>query len=617
MRNQETWQEIRKHLHQEVPPAPARKRRKKVATANPTSWQIFKSAISEIKQVVLVVAFFSLVINVLMLVSPIFSMQVYDRVLSSGSMPTLLYLGLAAIVLMLVSAILEGVRSRVLVRLGGRFDELLSGTLFSALVEQQTHGEKSGSLNDLDTLRNFLTGSGLFFFFDAPWIPIFLVVMFMLHPLFFAIALGGAVMLFMMAVASEVATRRTLGEAAKHFNNARHFAGEVTSKVDTVEAMGMGPGLLERWQDRYQSGLAAQAKASDYGGVLTSMTKFIRPTLQVAIMGMGAYLVINQQISAGGMIASSIIMGRALAPVEGAIGNWRNFIMARAAYGRIKSVMKASKQQTAKMSLPEPLGNVSVDQLEGAPPNCQENIIKGVSFALNRGEALGIVGPSASGKSTLARLLVGVWHGSSGHVRIDGADVHDWDRSQLGPHIGYLAQSVDLFDGTVAENIARFGEEDADAIVAAAQEAGVHEMILRLPAGYNTEIGPNGMVLSGGQRQRIGLARAIYGNPTLVVLDEPYSNLDEQGERALKATLANLKYRGTTVVMIAHRPSLLDKADKILVLRDGKADKFGPADEVMQSLYRAVRRPAPAARPAVAQSNVQQAFVPPSKAVNQ
>ncbi|MFD1694359.1 type I secretion system permease/ATPase [Roseibium aestuarii] len=621
MRNPETWRDIRKHFQEENRrlggttggDAPGRAdetasrtqqaRSEKTSlpapylggtptSTHPNSWKIFRKATGEIRRFIVAVAFFSFVINVLVMVSPIFTMQVYDRVLSSGSLATLFYLALAATALMAVSAMLEGVRSRILVRLGGRFDDLLSGELFTALVRQSSRGTKSSSLSDLDTLRGFLTGSGLFFFFDAPWTPLFLGVMLMLHPLLFGIALAGAGILFTLALISEGITRKPLTESAGHFNLAKQFAGEVTSKVDTVEAMGMSDRLRERWQTHYQAGLAHQARASDHAGVLTAISKFVRPALQIALLGSGAYLALNQQISAGAMIASSIIMGRALAPVEGAISNWRSFIMARAAYSRIRKVMKEGEHEQPKLRLPRPAGDVSVERLEGAPPGCKTPVIKGISFAISQGEALGVVGPSASGKSTLARLLVGVWPTSKGAARIDGSDVCDWDRAELGPHVGYLSQAVELFDGTIAQNIARFGDEDPEAIIEAAREAGVHDMILHLPNGYNTVVGPSGSVLSGGQRQRIGLARALYGGPAVVVLDEPYSNLDDQGERALKQALSNLKARGTTVVIIAHRPSILHNVDKVLVLRDGLIDQFGPAEVVLANLYRAAQRAA-------------------------
>jgi len=549
----------------------------------------FKSAMGEMRRVLAVVAFFSLIINLLMLVGPIYMMQVYDRVLTSGSIPTLIYLTLAAGALIFVSALLEGARSRILVRLGGRFDELLSGQLFTSLFERDTNkneGQES-NLRDLDQLRGFLTGSGLFFFFDAPWTPIFLAVIFALHPMLFLVAACGAMALLVLALASEVFTRKPLGEATGRLAQAAKFESNVTTNKDTVEAMGMMAGLRERWREQYRDGLYLQSKASDRAGILTSMTKFVRPMLQIAILGTGAYLALNQHISGGAMIAASVMMGRALAPVEGAIGNWRSFILARGAYGRIRDVLTAPKREKTSMPLPKPRGFLSVEKLIGGPPAVTKPIVRGVSFGLEAGEALAVIGPSASGKSTLARLLLGVWQPLSGAVRLDGVNTADWNRAELGPHVGYLSQNIELFDGTIAENIARFGEIDTNAIITAAERAGVHDMILRLPNGYDTRVGQGGVVLSGGQRQRIGLARAVYGTPSLVILDEPNSNLDAQGEAALISALEDLKSRGTTILVVAHRASIVDVVDKILILRDGMISQFGPRDEVLGQLNRA------------------------------
>ena len=521
MPDSRSWQSIRKSLQQtgtqntasavaapevtqRLPSAPHSKPEKP-----------FAEVTGEIKRVLVFVAFFSLIINLLMLVGPMYMMQVYDRVLTSGSVPTLVYLTIAAAGLIFAGALLEGARSRILVRLGGRFDELLSARMFSRTVTRGL-GEKkdeSSSLRDMDTLRTFLTGSGLFFFFDAPWTPLFLGVIFLLHPLLALVAATGAVILFVLAVASEVFTRKPLTDASQHMSLAAQFAGNAASNADTVEAMGMMPGLTGRWREHYRNGLWLQAKASDRAGFLTAATKFVRPVLQIAILGTGAYLAINQQISAGAMIAASIMMGRALAPVEGAIGNWRGFVLARNAYKRIRETLTVPGRKTSSLVLPDPRGALSVERLFGGPPNAGRPIIKGVAFNLASGEALGLIGPSASGKSTLARLMVGLWPAMQGCVRLDGADVAEWDRTALGPHIGYLSQNIELFDGTIAENIARFGQIDSDAVIAAAQETGVHEMILRLPQGYDTRIGPGGGLLSGGQRQRIGLAGRSMASP--------------------------------------------------------------------------------------------------------
>lgn len=589
-----SWLDIRKQLHatlgrsQKINEQPVETGWSMQEGCNPEEQYVpFGEVIGQIRHVLLFVTVFGFVINILMLVGPIYMMQVYDRVLSSGSIPTLVFLTLAAGGLLLCSALLEGARSRVLVRLGAEFDELLSAELFARVVSQATRGGlRSSSLRDLDTLRNFLTGQGLFFFFDAPWTPIFLIVIFLIHPLLFVVSLVGAAILFALAFFSEVGTRRPLTEASAHMATATQFAADVVANADTVEAMGMLTGLRQRWRMQWRQALVLQGIASDRAGALSAITKFIRPMLQIAILGVGASLVLRQEMSAGAMVAASIMMGRALAPVEGAIGNWRSFVLARGSYGRIRDLLMSPPRKESKLALPSPDGFVSVERLVGAPPGANRPVISDVSFRLSEGDALGVVGPSGSGKSTLARLIVGAWSPLSGCARLAGVDVAGWKRSELGPHIGYLSQNVELFSGSIADNIARFQTPNAEAIVAASRKAGVHDMILRMPEGYDTPIGIGGNQLSGGQRQRIGLARALYGNPTFVVLDEPNSNLDAQGEEALQLALKELKGRGATVIVVTHRPSLLEAVDKVLVLREGKVEQFGPRQEILWRITR-------------------------------
>ena len=543
-------------------------------------------ASAEVKSILLFVGLFSFCINLLLLVGPIYMLQVYDRVLASGSMPTLVYLTIAAVGLIFAGALLEAARARVLVRLAGRLDDVFDERMFDRIHEMTLRGDggQSRSLRDLETVRGFVTGAGLFFFFDAPWTPLFLAFVFMLHPGLFAVAFVGAVVLFVLAVITEFATRRPLGEAAGHHASASAFVESSARGVDAVEAMGMLPGLRRRWCENYSRGHQAQARASDYAGLLTAATKFVRPVLQIAILGVGAYLAVAQQITGGAMIAASIIMGRALAPVEGAIGNWRNFVMARAAFGRIRKLLSTPPQPISDMPLPAPKGYLTVDKLVAAVPGGSVPIIKGISFALNAGDMLGIIGPSAAGKSSLAKLMIGVWAPSAGHVRLDGMDVSQWNHVELGPHLGYLPQEVELFEGTIAENIARFSDGPPEATVEAAKRAGVHELILALENGYDTRVGPTGTTLSGGQRQRIGLARALYGNPAFIVLDEPNSNLDSEGENALRDALMELRLLGSTIVIVAHRPSVLAMVDNLLVLREGKIDAFGSREEIMSRL---------------------------------
>ena len=556
---------------------------------------VFRQARSEIGRILLFVGGFSLCINLLMLVGPMYMLQVYDRVLPSRSLPTLFFLTLAAVGLIFVSALLDAIRGRVLVRLSGRFDQLLCGPLFARLHQAALFGRTQAQpLRDLETVRTFITGSGLFFFFDAPWSPVFLAFVFVLHPLLFAVALAGAIILFTLAVVTEIATRKPLTEASAHMTVATQFAQTLLRNADAVEAMGMLGGLHQRWLQSHHRGLARQAHASDRAGLLVSAAKYVRLVLQVAMLGTGAYLVLAGEITAGSMIAASIIMGRALAPIEGAIGNWRSFVLARRSLTRVIALLNSPGRKASSLPLPAPHGRIAVERLVGVPPSSDKVVVKGISFRIEAGDALGIVGPSAAGKSTLARLLVGAWLPASGHVRLDGVDIGDWNHEELGRHVGYLPQAVELFDGTIAENIARFTSPDPAAVIEAAQRAGAHDMILRLPEGYDTRIGPT--VLSGGQRQRVALARAIYRDPVFIVLDEPNTNLDSEGEQALSWMLADRRRAGATIVVVAHRPSILDTVDKLMVLRDGMIELFAPREDVIAELT-GTARPIPPLAP--------------------
>lgn len=542
---------------------------------------------------------FSFFINLLMLVSPLYMLQIYDRVLASRNETTLWVLTFVAVALIVVYAVLETLRSRVLVRISGQMDGLLNARVFTALFKQAVRapgGATAQALRDLDSVRDFLTGQGLFAFFDAPWMPLYLAAIFLIDPLLGWVATAGGVALFTLAVLTEVATRETLGQASVANMRAGHFVEVSLRNVEAIEAMGMVPAMLGRWQGRRSKMLQLQAIASDRAGVITAVSKFTRIVLQIAILGFGAYLVIHNHITAGLMIAASIMMGRALAPVEIAVGSWKHFLTARSAYDRLNNLLAAVPAKRDFMHLPPPRGILQVEQAIVVPPGATVPALKGVSFTVAAGDIVGIIGPSAAGKSTLARLLVGVWLPYSGKVRIDGADIATWDRDRLGPHIGYLPQDVELFEGTIAENIARFGEVDADQVILAAQRAGVHELVLKLPAGYDTQIGPGGQTLSGGQRQRIGLARALYGDPVIIVLDEPNSNLDNDGEAALARTVADLKTRSRTTLVITHRPSLLASVDHIMVMREGMIEQFGPRDTILGQYLRpaAVPNTAPA-----------------------
>lgn len=555
-------------------------------TQEPTDNHLIKSLLSELRGAFAWTGLFSLCLNLLMLVGPLYMLQIYDRVLTSGSRETLLYMTLVAVFLLAMMGCLELVRSRLLVRIAGRIDHKLGDPVFDQMVGQavRSPGARSEPLRDLERVRGFATGGGILAFFDAPWTPIYLALIFLFHPILGAIALFGGLTLLGTAILSEWLTRQPMKRASQANLLAQWRADDGVAHAEAVAALGMLPGLRTRWRDQYREGLGHQSLASERAGALTAFNKFLRPVLQVAILGAGAYLALSQTISPGVMIAASIIMGRALAPIEMAVQQWRNFIAARQSYGRLKGFLKEAGQEPERLSLPRPKGEIVVERLVAAAPGGQRPILKGIGFQIPAGISVGIIGPSAAGKSTLARLLVGVWAPASGAVRLDSADVSRWPREELGPHIGYLPQDVALLDGTIAENIARFGTPDPDKVIKAAKMAGVHDMILHLPEGYDTGIGRTGTSLSAGQRQRVGLARAVYGDPVFVVLDEPNSNLDAVGEEALKTCLDQLKAAGATVIVIAHRPSLVSRIDRLLVLQDGKIETYGDRDEVMRKV---------------------------------
>ena len=530
------------------------------------------------------VAVFSLFINLLMLTAPLYMLQLFDRVLSSRSTETLVMLTVIALAALLVYAILEAVRGQVMVGIGGWLDRKLGGPILASSVTASLHGSREPSvqgLRDLSTYRTFLTGPAMFPLLDAPWTPIFVAIIFLLHPLLGWLSLVGAIILFCLAVANDLLSRKLLARASGVSIKALNQAEALVRNADAIEAMGMMPNLTTRWHRDNSEMLTLQAGASTISGRITAASKFFRLLLQIGMLGTGAWLVLGAEITPGVMIAGSILMARALAPVEQAIGSWRTMVAARAAYRRIKAQLAVAPMPDQSMVLPPPTGKLSVEGVMYAHPGTTEPMLQGITFALDPGETLGLIGPSASGKTTLARLLVGNLRPRVGHVRLDGADIAEWDSADRGQYVGYLPQDVELFSGTVKENIARMGTASPEAVVEAAQTAGVHEMVLRLTGGYDTEIGEAGAVLSGGERQRIAFARAIYDNPKFVVLDEPNASLDHAGEEALLNAIDKLRDQGVTLIVIAHRPSILRHVDKVLVLNEGKIQTFGPRDEVL------------------------------------
>ncbi|MFW6343016.1 MAG: type I secretion system permease/ATPase, partial [Halothiobacillaceae bacterium] len=540
-------------------------------------------------------AVFSMVINLLMLVPAIYMLQLYDRVLMSYNITTLVMLSVVVAGLFVVLAVMEIIRGKTLIRVGNRLDAMLNGRVFRATYEsylKQGNGNAQQTLSDFTNVRQFTTGQGIIAFFDAPWTPIFIVVMYLFHPVIGMVATVAALLLLLLALINEWATSKPLGQANQLHNQANAQAASNLRNAEAIEAMGMFSRVRARWLAIHHKMLGFQTIASERAAVITGLTKTMALASSSTVLGVGAYLVVQNEITPGMMIAGSILMGRAVAPMQQLIGSWRGFVATRNAHARVNKLLLAFPEEQERLSLPVPKGNMRIEQLFAGPPGARKPVISGVNFDLAAGTALGMVGPSASGKSTLARLMVGVWPPMSGLVRLDGADLYAWKKEELGQYVGYLPQDIELFDGTVAENIARFGEVEPEKVVEAARMAGVHELILGLPDGYDTLIGSAGHALSGGQRQRVGLARAMYGMPKMVVLDEPNSNLDDQGEQALIGAVRGLKANGTTLVIVTHRTSILSEVDKMLVMREGKAALFGARDEVLKALKSGPARPA-------------------------
>lgn len=545
------------------------------------------------------VGVFTAVLNVLMITPIIYMLQVYDRVLASLNVTTLVMLTLIALGLYVLMGLLEAVRGKTLIRFGNQLDAQLNDRIFRATYQsylREGNGNAQQALSDFNQIRQFLTGQGIISFFNAPWTVVFLAIIFLVHWALGCLVLAGAIVLIALAFINEWATNEPLSEANQLRIRANAQAASNLRNAEVIEAMGMIAHVRQRWLARHHDMLDHQTLASERAVVISSATHAIRIALQSLTLGLGAWLFIQNQLGAGMMIAASLLSGRALSPIEGLIGQWKNFVAARRAHDRIRQLLHTYPADTPSLPLPAPKGELRIEALYGGPPGSSKPIVGNIQFSLPRGEALGIIGPSASGKSTLSRLLVGIWKPLSGNVRLDGADIFEWNKEELGPHIGYLPQDIELFEGSVAENIARFGPLDSHSIVSAAQEAGVHDLILRLPEGYQTEIGAGGVKLSGGQRQRIALARALYKKPSLVVLDEPNSNLDDQGENALIHAINAIKARHATAIIITHRQSVLAAADKLLFLKEGAVVQFGPRDQVLAALRGHTATPSPAVR---------------------
>lgn len=558
--------------------------------------QVVSDALRACRSVLAGVGLISLVINLLMLTGPLFMLQIYDRVLTSRSVPTLV--SLAAIVLALYGfyGLLEGIRSRILTRIGARLDERLSAVTFESVVALPLLGgrraERLEPMGDLDLVRQFLSGPGPSALFDMPWMPVYIAVVFVFHPVLGFVALGGALIMCVLIGLNELLTRNPLGEAARHALARNAFVEGARANAEAIIAMGMLDGLRARWLQANDRFLALQGKASDRVAMFSASIKTFRFMLQSAILGVGAYLAIQEAITPGVMIAASIITSRAVAPIEQAVGHWRGWTAARRGLRRLRQVLDGLPDTAPETELELPCKSLEVANLAVVAPGGTKPILQNINFELEAGAAIGIIGPSGAGKSTLARALLGVWPTAKGSIQLDGADLDQWEPERLGRVIGYLPQDVQLLSGSVAENIARFSPDwESEDVINATKLANSHNLIKGFPQGYDTQVGDGGAVLSGGQRQRVALARALYGEPFLVVLDEPNSNLDAEGEAALTQSLQDLRSKGCIVVVIAHRPSAISAVDTLLFLKGGQIGAIGPKDEVLtQVLSKDVRK---------------------------
>ncbi|XOB61308.1 type I secretion system permease/ATPase [Campylobacterota bacterium DY0563] len=547
-----------------------------------------KNAIFESKKTIIVAGIFSFFINLLMLVPPLYMLQLYDRVITSRSEETLIMLTSLVIVLFITLALLEIVRSKLLIKVGNKLDSLLSQRIFDTLFELANKAPGKASsipLSDLTQIRQFMSGNGLFAFFDAPWIPIYIGVLFIFHLYFGFFAIFAAIVLLCFTIINEYSTKEKLSEANSLNREANMYVDANLRNAEVVNAMGMRNAIRKNWQEKYFGFLSAQDEASNKAGVWSNTSKTTRMMFQSMILGLGGYLAIQLELSAGMMIAGSILLGRALAPLDLLINTWKGFSSTRTSYQRLNELLDDFPKEKEYMELPAPKGELFLEQVTLVPPGSKNPSIIGITMKIDKGDVLGIIGPSAAGKSSLARAILGLWPLLQGKVRLDGADIHQWDKERLGKYIGYLPQDIELFEGTIAQNIARFNEVDSTKVVEAATKAGVHELILKLPEGYDTKIGAGGVSLSGGQRQRIGFARALYDNPVLVVLDEPNSNLDEQGELSLVNAINSLKENNTTVIIITHRPAILQVTNKVALMKNGGVETMGETKDILAKIF--------------------------------
>jgi len=558
----------------------------------PSAPSELRAALEKLRPRFIKSAWFSIIAGLLLLMPMWYMLEVYDRVLNSRNFTTLAMLSLMVVGAYAVMEVLEWAHHEEMTEAGVELDRILGDRVFVASFEanlKRVPGGSTQSLNDLRLIRDFLPSNLLKAIIEMPIAVVFLIVMFSISPILGAFALAGAILQTFVTYLNERSTQPPLARANRSSHAAQLYADGSLRNAQVIEAMGMLPNIHGRWLAKQREFLGLQALASDRAGIFTSLSKLLQNVLTSGLLGLAAFLILEKLMDGGGskMIVSSIMGGRVLKPLVEIVTQWRTFVNVREAYKRLDTLLQNVPAKGAAMSLPPPRGRLTAENLLVAAPGSQAPILRSVNFSLNPGEVLAVIGSSASGKTTLARALTGVWPSVGGKARLDSVDVYTWDKAELGPHVGYLPQGVELFDGTIAENIARFGDVDMKKVEAAAKAVGLHDFISALPQGYETDVGPEGARLSGGQRQRVGLARALYGDPVFVVLDEPNSSLDELGEVALAEAIAGAKSRGTTVVAITHRVSLLKVCDKVLLLRDGQMQAFGPRDEVMAAIAKA------------------------------
>lgn len=545
-----------------------------------------KDAITKSKRCIWYAAFFSCFVNVLMLTPPMYMLQLYDRVVTSRSLSTLFFLTLIVVILFIMMGIFEVLRSRILIVFATQLDKTLSERVYDAIFKLSSRHPgrvSSQAMSDLNAIKQYMSTNGIFAFLDAPWLPVYILLLFLFHPAYGWFALASAIVLFGIALLNENATKNGLKKSNESNRAAMRLIDMNLRNTEVINAMGMNEALKKNWKERHKAFLSSHALSSAEAGLFSNISKTTRVMSQSLMLGLGAYLTVMMEVTPGMMIAGSIIMGRALAPLDLLIASWKQYKNTKESYERLDKFLADFPVERDKLSLPDPQGSIACEAITLVPPGAKAPSLMGVSFDLKAGDMCALIGPSAAGKSSLARAVLGIWPLAHGVVRIDGADINQYYSDALGQHVGYVPQDVELFEGTVAENIARFGEIDSEAIVDAAMKANVHEMILRLPDGYDTKLGAGGMSLSGGQRQRVALARALYKNPKIIVLDEPNASLDEEGEKALYNSLLEIKGKAT-IILITHKLNVLQAVDKIAVLQAGKLVYFGARDAVLEQL---------------------------------